>query len=160
MNTDDVIIAHIKNVVVPPLRSVLEKHQEELREHDITVFSQFVSPLMRRALDELCVVAGVLSLADLSIGVKVRMLICILSEFNSVLPLDHPYILAGIYIEDEQQTVFSVLQRSMVPGYKELVYTNSVPIYFIQTRSQTLDLQSHIKKVEFFGPNDDSATLL
>lgn len=77
-------------------------------------------------------IASVENFSAMSDEVKLICTIQIVSALNQALPVDYPYIVALVYSDQTPQLRICSMQRKTIPGWRDMVSPNVVPILRIK----------------------------
>lgn len=121
--------------VMPKIVRVLESVSAELAKRPIEDFKKVIDLCVRTALTDLLKMAGLQKVENLSPYLSAMAAAEIVGGLNSALPLDYPYIVCVLRIEDEKGTLFMCMRRNKIPGMHDLLTKDIVPICKVSTRA-------------------------
>ena len=157
-NDDERILNEFKNSILPPLVSALGRLSAKLATGPIDKFEIVTKFLIQKALEGLMRAAQAQKLNDINDRVRSVATAYIISELNSALPIDHPYITALLDIKKEPGGLhFICLRRKLIPGMHDCLSRNLVPILFVDSREEFESGRIKITDVRF--PNADQDLL-
>lgn len=152
---DEEIIARFQKDVMPHLKEILADCSDLLAQRPIDIFQKALKKLVIAGFTHFYDIAGVASVEELTARPRLRALfvITLISDLNSVLPLDYPYIIGIVHVADENNMYFQAFPRQKIPGTHELLNRGIVLIAKANTKAEAFspDIQYSAKYIS----NDD-----
>lgn len=123
-----------KKETLSEVTSELAAKSEEFRSRPLADFKAFVSTLGKKASAGFMKAFGFMSEDEvhaMSAEMKDVYAAFIVSALNAGLAVDHPYLVALVFSDQDRQLRMCVLDRKGVPGVHELLSRNLVPFLSI-----------------------------
>ncbi len=135
---EQAVVEKLEKEIVPLHARVLSAAAAELREKELDSFNKLVNFLSKRVLAALLQEIGGKSANDLTKKLQCEFLVNVISQFNAVLPLDHPFIVVGLDLQDEPGMTITTVRRSLISLTHELQTPGVIPIAFAESREAFL----------------------
>jgi len=145
------ILENFNTKILDGLTRILTDYREELKKKSVGSFNSVTTYLANQAISKFKTLHPEQSeLEDATL--HILLISAIVEKFNGVLPLDYPYVIVLLDIEDESPRLhLATIPRALVPVLYESVNTNMVPICFIKTRSDLTNPSLRFPHVDFLG---------
>ena len=130
--------AHIENWKQGALATAtaeLASGQEEYATQSITDFNTLTGMIANKARIAFMEEFGIMSAEYFNAmphEIKGECTARIVSALNEALPVDHPYIVAFVYSDRTPQLRMCSMQRKAIPGWRDIISRNVVPILRIK----------------------------
>lgn len=145
--------------VLPPLTSELQQQQNELGKKPIVHFSKKISTLLQAAFEGFLELTEIPRLEDLDRELKAICVKSTISHLNGELPLDYPYVVAVLYIEDEDDLRFTCSGRNLIPGAHDLLRKNIAPVILLNSLDDITRIETGEITLKVFFMNNDKDDL-
>ncbi len=124
--SDQQILAEFREKILAPFVKQLAHRKESLRSVGPERFGRVINGLAQRIFHRLFSRFRIRSLEELEPETQANIFIYTCSDLNAVLPLDYPYAAAILDLEEEEQLGFYMVIRKRVPGWRDLLYSDTV----------------------------------
>ncbi|GEM_PF-5284154 len=112
------------SIIIETFKTVIE----ETGPMPIEAFDYIVGQFAQEAFNDFAKELGVKYPQDIPKQFSGNLFVVIIGGFNSVLPLDHQYVVIGIFSDKSPAMRIGVTNRKNIPGYHDIINTRIVPI--------------------------------
>jgi len=145
------ILENFNTKILDGLTQILTDYKDELKKKSVGSFNTAATYLANQAISKFKALHPEQSeLKDATL--HMLLIAAIVEKFNGVLPLDYPYVIVLLNIEDESPRLhLATIPRTLVPVLYESINTNMVPICVTKTRSDLTNPSLRFPHASFFG---------
>lgn len=141
------VLANLRQRVMPQIKEKFKELKGDTRGISGQELSDLSETLIATAMTLLALKFGVNDIDFFGKATVRKAFEWIVGELNSVLPVDHPYIISIINVGDEPQAGFAVLERKTLPGWRDFVDSWKVPIAWSPTPEQAEHGLYQVKRI-------------
>lgn len=126
--------------VLAKITKQIEVASEELRGKTIDEFNALMPIFANKCIEGFLEIFGLASVDEidtLDVDTQNAYIVSCISALNAGLPIDFPYIITLIFSDLSPNLRTSVMQRRILPGYRELIDPKLVP--FVHVKDTVLD---------------------